>query len=108
MLQKKQEEAALLAASKRIVNKDREHAEEATGIPIDADDMRRNFVLSASGYRRSRGKTAPMITPIEDVEKFIRENQEDQHDDTSNVRRTVSTSLFRFPGHPLIVFNDSW
>jgi hypothetical protein len=86
----------MVAASKRIANSSSGGGSSgvgsggsggSTGTP---EDVRRNFVLSASGYRRSRGKTVPTISPIEDVEKFIRENQEEDPSDSSNVRRTAS------------------
>jgi hypothetical protein len=87
MLQHKQEEAAMIAASKRIASNESKSTAGEAGPP---DEVRRNFVLSASGFRRSRGKTSPMISPIEDVEKFIRENQEAPPEDPDNVRRTES------------------
>ena len=84
----------MIAASKRIVNNENASSSSAGESEL-SDDVRRSFVLSASGYRRSRGKTAPMISPIEDIEKFIRENQEEHptDHDADNVRRTVSIDL---------------
>lgn len=110
---KKQEAAAMLAASKRIVNRasvtlnSQPSSEIKTttssttsnneeGNPqATPERTRRSFVLSASSNRRSRSKTSPMIIPIDDVDKFISENQEEEGaSGSTNVRRTISFSFY--------------
>lgn len=100
----------MLAASKRIIyrasgshnnNNNNNNNEDETVIIINKNNniegettperTRRSFVLSASGNRRSRSKTSPMISPIENVEKFISENQENEVTTPTNVRRTISS-----------------